>query len=216
MKFLKYWSLTVVTLFFLFNLGCSKKAENTIDLGKFEEGTYSNIFFNFKVSVPDSWHVMDDEARIALMQKGKEIVAGDNKNLNATLNASVLQTLNLITASEHAPGAPVDTNSSFIIIAENIKHSPGIKRGRDYHYHTKKMMGSSALDVSFPKSIYEKMIGGKSFDVLEISINMGSLVNYQKQYATIINNYALLIAVTYQDNEGLNKLEQIFQTMKMN
>lgn len=213
MKFVKYLLLMVILL--LFNLGCSKQSEKAIDFGKFEGGTYSNTFFNLNVSIPDSWHVMDDESRIALMQRGTKIVAGDNKNLKATLNAANLKSLNLMTTSENPPGTPVSSNPSFILIAENIKHAPGIKRGSDYHYHTKKMMGESALEVSFPRDIYEETIDGRTFDVIEIMINMGNIKNYQKQYATIIKQYALLIIITYQDDEGLNKLEQILQTMKM-
>jgi len=213
MKFVKYLLLMVILL--LFNLGCSKQSEKAIDFGKFAGGTYSNTFFNLNVSIPDSWHVMDDESRIALMQRGKNIVAGDNKNLKATLNAANLKSLNLMTTSENPPGAPVSSNPSFILIAENIKHAPGIKRGSDYHYHTKKMMGESALEVSFPRDIYEETIDGRTFDVFEIMLNMGNIKNYQKQYATIIKQYALLIVITYQDYEGLNKLEQILQTIKM-
>lgn len=206
----------IFILFLLLNIGCSKQSENAINFGKFEDGTYTNTFFNLHVSIPDAWHVMDDEARIALMQRGKKIVAGDNKNLNATLNAADLRNLNLLSTSEKPPGSPVSSNPSFIIIAENIKHAPGIQRGSDYHFHTKQLMTSSALDVSFPNKIYEKTINGTAFDVLEILINMGDVKNIQKQYATIINQYALLIVLTYQNNDGLSKLENIIQTIKMN
>ena len=212
---MKYMSLFLVILSLLFNLGCSNNSEKAIDFGKFEEGTYSNTFFNLRVSIPDSWYVMDDESRIALMQKSKNIVAGDNKNLNAVFNAADLQNLNLLTTYEKPPGAPVSTNPSLIIIAENIKHAPGITKGSDYHFHTKKMMESSQMDVLFPTDIYEETISGKIFEVMDMEINMGSVKNFQKQYATIVNHYALLIAITYQDDDGLKKLEQILQTVKI-
>ena len=215
MKSIKGVSLMVVAFVVLFNYGCSKKSENAIDFGKFEGNTYSNTFFNLNVSIPETWYVMDDEARAALMQKSKKIVAGDDKNLNASLDALDLKHLALVTASEKPPGTPVSSNPSFILIAENIKHAPGIKRGRDYHFHTKKMLESSQLEVSFPKEIYEIKIDGISFDVLETAVTMGNLINFQRQYAAVINQYVLLIGLTYQDNEGLWKLEEILQTMKM-
>jgi hypothetical protein len=215
MKFIKYVSLSIVTFFLLFNLGCSNNSEKAIDFGKFEEGTYSNTFFNFNVSIPESWYVMDDDSRIALMQKSKNIIAGDDKNLNAAFNAVDLQNLNLMTAYEKPPGAAVSTNPSFIVIAESIKHAPGITKGSDYHFHTKKVMKSSQMDVLFPKDIYEKTINGKIFEVMEIEIIMGGVRNIQKQYAAIINQYALLIVISYQDNEGLKKLEQILQTIRI-
>ena len=215
MKFMKYLPLLVFTYFLLFNLGCNNDSNKAIDFGKFEKGTYSNSFFNLNVSIPESWYVMDDESRIALMQKSKKVAAGDDKNLNAALNAVDLQNLNLLTAYEQAPGAPVSTNPSFIILAENIKHVPGITKGSDYHFHSKKMMESSQMDVLFPKDVYEETINGKTFEVMDIEINMGSVKNIQKQYARIIDRYALLIVITYQDDDGLNKLEQILKTIKI-
>ena len=167
------------------------------------------------LSIPESWYVMDDEARIALMQRSKKVMAGNNKNLNATFNAADLQNLNLMTAYEKPPGAPVSSNPSLIIIAESIKHAPGITKGSDYHFHTKKMMESSQMDVLFLKDIYQETISGKTFEVMDIEINMGSVKNIQKQYAAIINQYALLLVITYQDDNGLKQLEQILQTIEI-
>ncbi len=213
---MKYVLLSVVMSCLIFNFGCSNNSEKAIDFGKFEESIYSNDFFNLNVSIPESWFVMDDESRIAMMQRSQKLVAGDNKNLNALINAADLQNLNLMTASENPPGTPVSSNPSFIIIAESIKHAPGIKRGSDYHFHTKKLMESSQVSVSFPEEIYETTIGNKTFDTMVIEIEMGGVKNFQKQYATIVNEYALLFAITYQDDAGLSKLEQILQTIKIN
>jgi len=212
MSFLKYVSLSFLLLL---SFGCSNNSEKAIDFGKFENGFYTNTFFNLSVQIPDSWYVMDDESRIALMKKGKQIVAGNDKNLNAAFNAADLQNLNLLTTNESPPGSAVYTNPSFIILAESIKHAPGIVKGSDYHFHTRKIMESSQLNAVFPRAIYEETISGIAFEVLDLEINMGGIKNFQKQYATIMNKYALVIAITYQNDDGLKKLEQILQTIKL-
>jgi hypothetical protein len=205
----KNYLKTIALLIVIGLLSCgqqSETADNAIDFGEFEDGVYSNTFFNLAIAIPEDWHVLD---------AGGKIVAGDNRNLKAALKAADLDNLNLLAAYEHAPGAPVTTNPGIMIIAEKIKHMPGIKRGSDYHYHTKKMMKMSNINVAFPEKIYETSIDDVSFDVLEMQINMGHMNIMQKQYVTIMNGYALMVGLTYQDGDGLYQLEDILLTMSL-
>ena len=193
-------------------IGCSDK--KAIDFGKFEAGNYTNTFFDLMLSIPDSWHVLDMESRLEIMKRGGEIVAGENKRLKAAIKAADLQSINLLTAYEHPPGAAVTTNPGIMLIAEKVMHAPGIKRGSDYHYHAKKLMKLSQMKVSYPKEIYEKTIDGVTFDIMETEITIGpGVVIRQRQYATIMKGYALMMALTYQDESGLNQLENIVNTL---
>ena len=191
--------------------------KKAIDFGMFESGNYSNTFFNLMLSIPDSWHVLDQEARLEIMKRGGEIVAGDNKSLKAVIKAADLQSINLLTAYEHPPGAAVSTNPGIMLIAEKVTHAPGIKKGSDYHYHAKKLMKMSRMKVSYPQEIYEKTIDGVSFDIMETEITMGpGVVIRQIQYATIMKGYALLMALTFQDESGHSQLEEIVETLTFN
>jgi hypothetical protein len=193
-------------------IGCSDK--KAIDFGTFEAGSYRNTFFELMLSIPDSWHILDLESRLEIMKRGGEIVAGENKSLKAAIKAADLQSINLLTAYEHPPGAAVAANPGIMLIAEKVTHAPGIKRGSDYHYHAKKLMKFSRMKVSYPKEIYEKTIDGITFDIMETEITMGpGVVIRQRQYATIMKGYALMMALTYQDESGLNQLEKIVDTL---
>ncbi len=193
-------------------IACSDK--KAIDFGTFEAGNYTNTFFDLMLSIPDSWHVLDLESRLEIMKRGGEIVAGENKSLKAAIKAADLQSINLLTAYEHPPGAAVTTNPGIMLIAEKVTHAPGIKRGSDYHYHAKKLMKFSRMKVSYPKEIYEQTIDGITFDIMETEITMGpGIVLRQRQYATIMKGYALMMALTYQDDSGLNQLEKIVKTL---
>ena len=193
-------------------IGCSDK--KAIDFGTFEAGNYTNTFFDLMLSIPDSWHVLDLESRLEIMKRGGEIVAGENKSLKAAIKAADLQSINLLTAYEHPPGAAVSSNPGIMLIAEKVTHAPGIKRGSDYHYHAKKLMKLSRMKVSYPKEIYETTIDGVTFDIMETEITMGpGVVIRQRQYATIMKGYALMMALTYQDESGLDQLEKIVDTL---
>jgi hypothetical protein len=215
---IKNYLLTIVLLLASGLWGCgllSETEDNAIDFGEFEDGVYSNTFFNLAIAIPEDWHVLDAETRSQLMRQGGKLVAGNNRNLKAAIKAADLDSLNLLAAYEHAPGAPVTSNPGIMIIAEKIKHMPGIERGSDYHYHTKKMMRMSNINVAFPEEIYETSIDDVSFDVMEMQINMGQMSIIQRQYVTIMNGYALLVGLTYQDGDGLYQLEDILLTMSL-
>ena len=213
---MKTWKFPALAAAFIIALtACSSKKEEAVSFGQYSEGAYTNSFFNIRVPLPETWYVMDDESRIALMKQGSKIVSGDNKNLKALLDASDMQSMNLLTAYQHPPGTAVESNPSIIIIAEKIDHMPGIKRGSDYHFHTKKLMEQSALSVNFPAEIYETTLSGVSFDVLDIDYNSPQSGNYQKQYCTTLKNYALLVIITYQDDEGQSRLEDILAGMEL-
>jgi hypothetical protein len=199
----------------VFIITCSDK--KIIDFGEFEAGVYTNSFFDLMLSLPDSWHVLDLESRMEIMKRGGKIVAGNNKSLKAAIDIADQKSLNLLTAYESPPGSAVSTNPGIMLIAEKVNHAPGIKRGSDYYFQAKKLMKLSNIKVSYPKEIYELIIDGVSFDVMETEITMGpGVVIRQRQYATIMNKYALLVALTYQDENGLDQLEQIVKTIKFN
>lgn len=204
MKTIKLLILSIMLSLML--SGCGSKTKDAINFGEFNDGEYTNSYFNVQVSVPNHWFVMDDKSRIELMKQGSKIVSGDNKNLQAVMEAADLQTVNLLTAYETPPGSAVDSNPSIMVIAEKIGHMPGIKRGSDYHFHTKKLMGQSALSVSFPSDVYEEKLDGITFDVLELEISMPNGSNYQDQYCTIMKDYAFMVIITYQNDEGKDQL----------
>jgi len=211
-------SIFIITLISLTMLVCScgTQQQEPIDFGKFENNVYSNNYFNMHISIPQSWYVMDDEVRIELMKKAVKTVVGDNENLQAVAKASDLKNLSLILASEKPPGASVGSNPSLLVMAEKVKHLPGMKRGSDYHFTTKKIFEKSAVKPSYPKKIYETSIGSLNFDVLEITFEMGQTQYFQKQFAAIYKDYALLIALNYRNEADLKKLEEVLQAVTFN
>jgi len=215
MKIAKFWVLAGLIITSAFIISCSDK--KAIDFGEFEDGFYTNSFFNLMLSLPDTWEVLDLESRMELMKQGGKLVAGDNKNLKAAIDAADLKSLNLLTAYEYPPGSAVSSNPGIMLIAEKVKHAPGIRRGSDYHFQAKKLMKLSRMKVSYPEEIYETIIDGVSFDVMVTEITLGpGVVIWQRQYAAIMNDYALLVALTYQDEYGLGQLEEIVETMTFN
>ena len=193
--------------------GCGKKAVDKIGFGTLENQTYRNEFFGMSVKLPHDWHALDDETRKKMMQVSKKMIAGQDKNLQAALDAGELTTVTLFTVQKHPLGAPVPFNPSLACVAEKVGHLPGIKKGSDYLYHMKKLMKMSQLKYVFTKDIYSKKIGGINFDVQDAEINIGTLKVKQKYYAAIMRGYALSFVISSTTKEEEESLKRILASV---
>ena len=177
--------------------GCSKSASEEIDFGTIQDSIYFNEYFGLTVEIPVGWSVQDQKARQQIMKTGTDLVAGGNKNLKAMTKAAELQTVSLFMAFELPIGTPTTFNPSISGVAERVRDMPGIKRGEDYHSHSRKLLESSPIDVTFPQDISTETLGGIDFDILHVQIRVPGVTVQQKHYATIMKGYALIFIVSY-------------------
>jgi hypothetical protein len=181
---------------------CERKASSEIDFGTISNSVYHNNYLGFSVTIPTNWSLQDQEAQRQLARKGLSMVAGDDKNLNAALKASELQSLNLFGAFKYPRGAPVTNNPAVMAVAENVRQLPGIQRGKDYLFHAKQLLQSGQIAISFPTEIYTERVNGVDFDVMDVELSVGSRTVKEKYYATIRKGYALsLVFVSGSDQE---------------
>jgi len=122
-----------------------------LDAGTVKDSTYTNSYFEIRLRIPDGWQVQDNEATRALLERGRALIVGDNKNLNAQVNASLQKSLTLLTMFKYPPGSPVDFNPGFICMVERLDGLPGIKKGSDYLFHVRKGLLSANLEITVAK-----------------------------------------------------------------
>ncbi len=193
--------------------GCGKKVSDEIDFGAVEDSTYRNNYFGLSMKLPPEWNVQSQEMQQKIMDIGATVVAGDDENLKAVVKASELQTVNLLAVFKHPIGAPVAYNPNIVCLAERIRHMPGIKRGKDYHFHSKKLLESSQIKMSFPKDIYTEQIGGIDFDIMTLQMHFAGQAIKQKQYVAVMKGYALLLLVSFTTNEEEAELEEVLASV---
>ena len=90
------------------------------------------------ITIPSDWSIQDNQAKQQIASAGQKMLSGDDKNLQAIVKASELQSLNLFIIFEHPLGTPVPFNLNISCVAERVSHMPGIREGKDYHFHAKK------------------------------------------------------------------------------
>lgn len=116
----------------LFLAACSKPVSEEIGFGHFEGNRYFNEYFGFQINFPKSWSILDQQATDSITELGEDMLAGENENMKAVLNASEIRSVNLFAVYKFMPGSPVDSNPSIMCFAEKLEYTPGIKRGSDY------------------------------------------------------------------------------------
>lgn len=203
--------LTIIVMFI--TIGCSKKATDEIDFGTIENHVYHNQYFAMSIKLPEAWSTQDLESRRQIMDTGGQMIAGEDKNLQAAVKAAELTTVYMVSVSKHPVGAPVDSNPSLQCLAEKVRHMPGIVTGKDYLFHVKKVLESSQMQVAFIDETSNETIGGQNFDLLETEMFMAGQQIRQKMYATILNGYALLFVGTYSNEDEWLELRPIFESI---
>ena len=193
--------------------GCSKNASKEIDFGTIENSVYRNKYFGLTITFPAEWSIQDQESRQRMMKMGKEMITGEDKNLKAAMKASELQSVYLFAVFKHPLGAPVTFNPGIVCTAERIRHAPGIKRGKDYHFHARKVFESSQMDVSFPRDISTENLGGVDFDIMYLQITQAGTTVQQEYYATVMKGYALAFIVSFTTDEEKAALGKVLDTI---
>jgi hypothetical protein len=212
LNFIGLLLLTVLTL------SCGKNGKpKDFDYGRVENSKYVNSFFDLEINLPSNWVVQTKEQTENLVEKSKDLVAGDNKNMKAVLNASEINTANLLAVFQHELGAPVEYNPNFMLVAENLKGFPGIKTGSDYLYQASKLLKQSQIQYEYIESDFKKVIiNNQEFYSMNLSLNYMGLNIKQVYYATIQNGFCISAIISFINDEQKNGLEKVINSMNFN
>ena len=183
-----------------------------IDFGSIEGSVYRNRYFGLKLTIPEKWQVQDDETKKQITAVGKKAIAGSNKELEKSLDASLLNSLNLLAVFKYPLNSGATANPSFACLAEKNNQLPSIT-SREYVLSMKSLMQQSKLPYKFEQAIYSQSLGGREFTVLPTQITFNGVLFYQNYYLTIMKGYALTFIVTYTTDEDLKSLEAVLKSV---
>jgi hypothetical protein len=174
---------------------------------------FTNEFFNISVEKPEGWYAADNKEADAQRERGGEMIAGDDKNMKAMVNAAQQKTTPLFSFFEVPPGTPGKANSNIIAIAEDIKGAPGVKTGCDYLTLAKNLSAKSQVKIEFSDKCETKSINGTDFNFVDAQISMGSQTIKQRYFAMIRNEHAISMVQTFADDSGKAKVDKVLETV---
>jgi len=206
------WFGSVMTVCVVGSLGCGKKPAAGIDAGTFEGSVYHNKYLGFRLTVPDDWSVQDEEAKRRFRQTGEKILAGDSESVQAAVEAGHARAVDLFTVFQYPFGSPVPYNPSLSGIAESLAHAPGVQTGGDYLYHVRRLLEGAQLRSTFPGEVYDQTLGGVAFHVLAAEVSVAGVTVHQEYYATVRKGYALVLTISYSNDDTRDALRAILQT----
>lgn len=194
--------------------GSNQVFANDIGFGEITGDVYVNEYFNMSISVPKGWAVQSQAAIEEISDRGGDLIAGEDKNLQLAIKEAEKQTVNLFAFFKYEQGSPVEFNPSIIAVAERVTYMPGIKRGSDYLFHVKRILQAGQVRYTFPQETYTKEISGVSFDVMPAEISMGAMTVSQEYYATRIKGYVLSFVLTYSSELEIKELTQLIDKIE--
>jgi hypothetical protein len=209
----KYLAPVVALLIFASCTTKDNKPAN-FDYGKVESNKYVNSYFGMEMDIPADWFVQDQETLDNLTKVGKNMIAGDDENMQAVIKASEINTANLLAVYQHEYGTPVAFNANFILIAENLKKTPGIRTGRDYLTHARRLLEQSQFKYDHLDEEFEKeIVGGAEFYKMKADVSFAGVDIHQVYYSTILKDFSFNVIVSYSDESQKQEVLKVIQSM---
>jgi hypothetical protein len=205
-------------LMMVLTLSCNtNKKPKDFDYGRVENSKYLNSFFGLEVELPTEWIVQTKEQTENIAKMGKDLVAGDDKNMKAIINASEINSANLLAVFKYEVGSPVDYNPNLMLVAENLKSVPGIKTGSDYLFQSRKLLQQSQMKYDYIDEEFKKeLINNQEYYLMNASIDYMGLTIKQVYYSTIQNGFCLSAIISFIDDEQKLELKNLINSMKFN
>jgi len=214
-KLLKNSFLGLVTLCFI---SCKQGIPENFDYGSIANNTYSNSFFDMRVTIPEAWDIQTASEMATSAKKGGEILAGDNSIKKQKIEAAQINTANLLHAYKFEAGTPTEEfNINVNIMAENIANNDQINDVDDFIGSLKEsLQNNGQFTANFAKKRSNQTIGGKTFRVQDVELILGDLIVNQRYYISEINGFCFCIVTSFINEEGEQELESVIKTMKFN
>ena len=190
---------------------------DNFDYGKVENGVYTNSFFNCELTLPENWVVQSNEQVNEMMQIGEDLFVGDDENMRRVIKASEINSAVLVVAFEYELGSTVEYNPNIVIMVENLSNAPGVKSGKDYLFHSQRLLSQSSMSYNhIDDNFEEEKIGGAIFYKMGARISVGDIEVHQTYYSTVLNGFSFSIIISYAFEEQREELLNSMSSLKFN
>lgn len=206
--------LLLICFAFNSNSYAQKGKTKKFDYGKVENNKYTNSYFGLELIIPENWVVKSKEETKVITDAGKKIIASNNENLKEVIEAAEVNSAYLLHVNKYEQGAPVDYNSSFLLLSENVTSSPGVKTGADYLFHTRKLLLQTQLKFTEIDEEFKKVIiNNEEFYLMNLTMEIMGMEIKQGYYATIKNGFCVAVIISFIDEEQKTELEKMLNTL---
>jgi hypothetical protein len=190
------------------------QSQAAVGAGAFNGSTYTNEYFRMSLTVPEGWNVYDARGRKMLLDKGREYLNAPDEKTQAGMEASISNTVVLLTASKQPQDVPGPDNAIFICAAEPVAPDV-IKTGADYVAALKKMLPYTKESPQAEGDAVAETIGGADFGVLTLKRDTDGGVVRQTFWATVRKGHALYCVSTYTNEDDRQLMNRAMHSLKL-
>jgi hypothetical protein len=207
--------------FLLLASGCGASDEKTTaeNADAFARQTNESVLlspaFGLSIKPPKDWYALGSNELNDLMEMAADVASAGQDDLAAILDASQIKTYNLFAISRYETGFPVDENPNIMAVAENVSSSPGVKNGRDYFFHAKRLMAQATPNYKIEKGYKIRTIGGVDFDQMDLTIELAGILTRQSYYAAKHDDYMIVIIQSYYTEDGKELTSNVIDTIEL-
>lgn len=173
--------------------------------------TYTNSFYGFRITFPDTWRIPGSDFEGQMKSQGFDISLKAPENLNPASKIQLERSLEkvkvLVTGLRSMQGT--NDNAIMRVAVEDLTMTPQVKDAVDYFDLMRSQFELMKLpdDFKYSETQAEKL-GAKQFAFLDTSSTAGK----KRMYATVRNGSAILFILSYTKVEDLVTMRQILST----
>lgn len=180
---------------------------NRPDDGELSETHYENLYFGFRLPLPEGWNVVPRSAEEHLRELGQEALAGDETPPDPGAQASLERTYQLLMLAQHPVGTAVPFNPMILVVAEGVGHAPAVQSGGDYLRQLRAILTRSQIAYEPVGEAIPYELGGHTFHRQDFAVAPPSGI-LQAYVFTRDRDYALGFIVTGRNEAMLDELLQ--------
>ena len=176
---------------------------------------FENKKFGISVVKPVTWYVQNIENMIAAHQMGVDLMAGDNQDMHAMLEASLNSTLPLFGFFETDPETPASSNASFIGVAENIVNAHGLNSACDYLSQARQLIKRSQIRAEMKEECLSYEVDGASLNYFTATMDMESYQVKQIYLACLSGDHALAFVSSIINRDNAPEIDTMLGSLKV-
>ncbi len=168
--------------------------------------------FGITAEKPAGWFSPTQEMQDALLDQAAKVVSHGNDALAGKIEVAMPRSSQIFAMFKYEPGAAVESNPSVIAMAENVSLSPGLKTGKDYFFHFRKLAVTGNSQYEF-KEESTLTIGGKDFDRLDLTLTLNGQSTDQSYYAARFGDEVILFIQSYKSEQERAETDAIIRSI---
>jgi hypothetical protein len=186
---------------------------STPDDSSVNDGVYKSRFFHFSFTFPKGWVVHGEATKERIREVGKEKITSSGGLTEAEADRVLKNTYQLLTVFQHPLGTPgIEVNPSIQVVAEDVRHAPGITDGRTYLLYIRPML-TKAGGQFIQEQPDEIRVAGRQFFRQDYRMTVNNVSLQQALIVGFDTGYVLAFIFTSRDQAGVEEMLKSLKTV---